>query len=502
MAINKVLLITPPAFGAATHMFRDIQPEPPMGLAYIGAVLEREGIEVRIVDSLIEGFDNEQPAGEDLVLIGLDFKEIESLIREYRPDMLGISCLFTRQRENAHRIAGIAKGISRDIVTVMGGAHPTVCPGLVMEDPNMDYVVLGEGELTIMDLIEHYRSGKSLDETDGIGYRENGRVVVKPRVRFIEDLDSIPFPARHLLNMEAYFGLKESHGIRKKKKYSPIITSRGCPFKCVFCTANKVWGRKFRKRSPENVISEMEHIKEKYGIEELMFEDDNVTLDPRRAERIFDLMKEKHLGFEWDTPNGVAAFTLNREIIKKMVDAGCYRMNLAIESGNQFHLTNNIRKPLKLEKIPPFVDYIRELGCEPSVFIVLGVPGETEEMVWDSIRFAAELGIYSPFFSIATPYPGSEMLEICKEKGYLKEEFTLDDLFIRSYSINTPQLKNERLREAYQKGRRWLLLQHFKNHPIEFIAKYIKLIAEADLLSIRFMLKEIGLIKKKKRPPS
>ncbi len=330
----------------------------------------------------------------------------------------------------------------------MGGAPPTVCPELVLADANIDYVVIGEGELTFMDLIKHMEGAKGMEEIDGIGYRQDGRPVIKPRVRYIEDMDSLPFPARHLLNMEAYYTLKESHGFRKKRKYSPIITSRGCPFKCVFCTAHKVWGRGYRKRSPENVIREMVEMKEKFGIEELMFEDDNVTLDVKRAEELFDLMAAKGLDFCWDTPNGVAAFTLNKELIKKMVDAGCYRINLAVESGNQYHLTHNIKKPLKLEKIPPLVDYARSLGCEISMFIVLGVPGETEEMMWDSFRFAARLGIYSPFFSIATPYPGSEMYEICREKGYLKKDETLDDLFLRSFSISTPEWNGEKVRDV------------------------------------------------------
>lgn len=495
MRIKKVLLITPPAFSSATHIFRDIQPEPPMGLAYIGAILEREGIEVKIIDSLIEGYEKAERINENTLMVGLDFKDIETIISGYKPDIVGISNLFTRQRENAHQIAKIAKSLSKDIIIVMGGAHPTVCPEIVLEDSNVDYVVIGEGELTFIDLIRHLEDKKSLNELDGIGYRENGQTIIKPRLKFISDLDSLPFPARHLLNMEAYYRLKESHGFRKKRKYSPIITSRGCPFKCVFCTAHKVWGRGYRKRSPQNVIKEMIHMKEQYGIEELMFEDDNVTLDVKRAEEIFDMMIANDLGFCWDTPNGVAAFTLTKELIKKMVDSGCFKINLAIESGNQYHLTHNIKKPLKLDKIPPLVGYIRELGCDVSLFIVLGVPGETEEMIWDSFRFADSLEIFSPFFSIATPYIGSELYKLCVEKGYLKKGFTLDDLYVGSFSINTPEWSGERLREIYQKGRRWLLIQHFKKHPIQFMLKYLRLLSHADLMSIKFMLKTIGLIK-------
>ena len=497
MKIKKVLLISPPAFMVnITNMFRDLQLEPPMGLAYLGAVAEREGIEVKIVDSLLEGWENAEQVDDHTMRAGLYFPDIEKIIREFAPDVVGISCLFTKQRENGYEIGRITKQISNKIVTVMGGPHPTVCPDDALKEESIDYIVLGEGEVTFIDLIHHLEGTKDIKEMDGIGYRENGEPVIVPRTNFIEDLDTLPLPARHLLKMDKYYGIKESHGMRKKTKYSPIITSRGCPFKCVFCTAHKVWGKKFRARSPENVVEEMRLLKRDYGIEELMFEDDNVTLDVKRAEKIFDLMIEEKLDFCWDTPNGVAAFTLNKPLIKKMVDSGCYKINLALESGSQEHLTKNIKKPLRLVKMPAIVDYIRELGCDVGMFIVIGVPGETEEMMWESFRLAAKLRVFSPHISIATPYPGSELYDMSRQRGYIKKDFTLDDLFIRSFSLVTPEWDGAKLKRIYEAGRRWLLIQHFKKAPLSFIWKYLNILKEADLMSIKYMLKEIGIFKK------
>ena len=471
MPIKKVLLITPPAF---TKKLRDMNPLPPMGPAYLGAVLEREGIEVKIIDSLIEDWDREEDVNGDIIRVGLSFHDIEKKIVEYGPDMVGISCLFTRQRRNAHEIARIVKANDKNAVVAIGGAHATVCTDLVLDDDNIDFVIQGEGELTIKHLVNHLNGNKSLDDVDGIGYRRNGEKIIQPKVRFIQDIDSIPFPARHLLNMKAYFGLKSSHGVRRKDRFSPIITSRGCPAKCTFCTAHNVWGRAFRKRSPKNVIEEMIHMREKYAIEELLFEDDNTTMDMQRAAEIFDMMISKKLNFSWDTPNGVAAFSMTKELIKKMVDSGCYKINFALESGNQEHLFHNIKKPLKLDRVPPLVKYARGLGCEVGIFLVLGMPGETEKMMWDSFRLAAELEIYTPFISIATPYPGSELYKICVEKGYMKKDFNLDDLYTSSFCINTPEWDGARLREIYTTGRRWLHLQHMRKHPVDFIKSRIK----------------------------
>lgn len=491
MSIKKVLFITPPA---VTTRERDINPLPPMGPAYLGAILEREGIDVKILDSLIEDWDREETITGKFIRVGLSFQDIEKEIVEYGPDMVGISCLFTKQRRNAHEIARIVKDNDKKAIVVMGGAHATVCTDLVLDDSNIDFVILGEGELTIKSLINYINGKSNLDDVDGIGYRSNGEKVIVPKVRFIQDLDSLPFPARHLLNMKSYFGLKSCHGKRKKERFSPIITSRGCPAKCNFCTAHNVWGRTFRKRSPKNVIKEMMHLKEEYGIEELLFEDDNTTMDIRRASEIFDMMISEKLNFSWDTPNGVAAFAMTKELIKKMVDSGCYRINFALESGNQEHLLRNIKKPLKLDKIPPLVNYTRELGCDVSIFLVLGIPGETVEMMWDSYRLAAKLEIYRPFISIATPYPGSELYNICVEKGYLKKDFDLDDLYIRSFSINTPEWDGNRLRAILSSGKRWLLLQQMKKYPISFIRTHIKKLWPMNLSRFKLVLREMGFI--------
>lgn len=480
--IKKVLLFVPPAFSFKNRI--DINPLPPLGLAYLAAMLQDSGIEIKIYDSLVEGWHNREEVKPGIIRIGSDFKEIKKQIADFSPDIVGVSNLFSKQRENAHCIYALAKEVNPRIITIAGGAHPTVMPELVMDDTNVDFLVLGEGENTIQNLMGYFQGDKDINELDGIAFRENGITKIIPKGKFIDDLDTIPFPARHLLNMGKYFGLETSHGKRRHKLFSPIITSRGCPAGCTFCTAHHVWGRKYRKRSPENVLAEMKELKNTYGIKELMFEDDNVTLDVGRAEKIFDMMIKENFDFEWDTPNGVAAFALNEPLIKKMKDSGCYQLNLAIESGNPGVLKNIIKKPLDLKKIKPLVDYARRIGLNVGIFLIVGMPGETVDQMWDSFHFAKGLGIYDPFVSVATPYPGSELYKICVEKEYISNDHLLDNLYMTSCIVSTEDWRSEDVKMIFYEGYRYLQVHFYKRHPILFLKKFTQKILRNPFKSI------------------
>ena len=187
---------------------------------------------------------------------------------------------------NAHDIYRITKTINPEIITIAGGAHPSVLPEFALQDPNLDFVVLGEGEHSIRELVTAISNNpESFSSIDGIGYRSGGTVRINPKTRFIEDLDSLPFPAWHLMNVDHYFGLDICHGKRNCTRFFSIITSRGCPARCVFCTAYNVWGRRYRARSVGKVVEEIKFLKQHYAIEELLVEDDNFTFDVERAEQ-------------------------------------------------------------------------------------------------------------------------------------------------------------------------------------------------------------------------
>ncbi|MBW7989183.1 MAG: radical SAM protein [Planctomycetes bacterium] len=461
--IKKAMLFIPPAFTLKDSV--DINPLPPLGLGYIAAVLQQQGIEVKIVDALMLGWHNRVDVDDNLIRIGLNFEDICKIIADYAPDMVGVNSLFTKQRNNAHEIYRLAKEVDPEIVTIAGGAHPTVLPEMVLANENVDFVVLGEGENTILDILKIIEGKDNNLQLDGIGLKQDGKNIIYPKTKYIEDVDSIPFPAWDVMNIDIYFGLKSSHGRRRHNRFMPIMTSRGCGAGCTFCSAHRVWGKRYRMRSCENITDEMKQLKDIYSIKELMFEDDNLTLNIKRAEQIFDSMVNEKFNFAWDTPNGVAAFALTESVIMKMKKSGCYQMNLALESGSQYVIDNIIKKPLKLDKVKPLVEYAKKIKLKVLIFLIIGMPGETLDQIQETFRMAEDLEIYEPHISIATPYPGSELYDSCVKNGNIDPEFDLDKLFIRSFCINTEEWKGEDLKKVLNDGINYLRKAKYRKHP-------------------------------------
>lgn len=480
--LYKVLLIQPPAFSNNTR--GDMNPNAPLGIAYIAAVLERDGFDVSILDAFVEGWDQEVRINPEKILVGLTYEQIEKLIAEANPDVVGITSMFTSQRKNAHRIAQLAKGIDREIVTIIGGAHPTSAPESVLEDGCIDVAVLGEGENVIAPLIRCIEAKTDLRQLDGIAYRDaSGKPVVIPKTTSIDNLDSIPFPARHLLPMEKYFAAGVRHGgSGKGQRAASMITSRGCQYYCNFCTAFKVFTRRPRMRSIENVLAEIDELVNRYKVDEIFFEDDQIIAKQRRSADLFDAIAARYKLF-WDTPNGVSPWLLNDEILGKMKASGCYRVNIAIESGNQWVLDNIINKPVKLAKIPELVKAIRRHGMEVGTFLVVGNIGrnavETLDQIRESFAFCRKLKVW-PHASLLTAYPGSEVLEVALEKGYLVPGFDWDNLIIQKFQLQTPfwtpQQLMDLVAEEKLKTRWWvafcspvdtvrLLLEHLRRDP-------------------------------------
>ena len=315
---------------------------------------------------------------------------------------------------------------------------------MVFNDHAVDFVVLGEGERVVLDLLQHLEEDGDVSRIDGLGFRSNGRTVINEKKRFIEDLDSLPFPARHLLPMEKYFRSKMAHGLNRKSPHASILTSRGCPFKCTFCSTHKVWSRRYRTRSAANILNEIRYLVDTYGIKELLFEDDNMLLDRKRAFDIFEGIIRERFDLIWRTPNGIAVATLDEVLLDKMKLSGCYQIGLGVESGNKSVLEAIIKKPVDLEKIPRLVKHARKIGIEVILFLVVGMPGETLGQIKETFRFARSLGLCNAqHISMATPYPGTELYNICKDRKYFKKDFDFDHLSIRNPNIDTEDWRGE-----------------------------------------------------------
>lgn len=467
MKIKKVLLIAPPAITLKSG--RDINPLPPMGLGYLAAVLREMSIEVRILDCLIRGWKTETEADGLFVRVGLTEKDIEEEIKEFDPDLVGISCQFSRQYKIYHRMFALVKRAKKECVTVGGGAHVTVCPQEVLDDPACDFILTGEAEYSFKDFIHKLNQGQDLSAVDGLGWKKEGKIRLNDKKEWINELDSIPFPAYDIMELDRYFGLEASHGLRHKNRFSPIITSRGCTARCTFCSALRVWGPKYRIRSVENILKEMRLLKDKYNIQELMFEDDNVTANAGRAKELFLKMAKERFGFVWDTPNGVGVWGMDEEMIDLMKGSGCIKLNFPVESGSQKVLDSVIKKPLKLQKVRLLVKHCRKIRLDYGMFLIIGLPGETKKDIWQTFRFAASCGVFKPHFSIATPYPGTLLFEQCKNDSLFSREFSLDDLFIRSYLIKTKEWDAGDLKKIFKRGSLYLMASKLVCDPIGFI---------------------------------
>jgi magnesium-protoporphyrin IX monomethyl ester (oxidative) cyclase len=380
----------------------------------------------------------------------------------------------------------------------MGGAHPSTLPKSVLRDQNVDYVVIGEGELTMLNLLKTLSKGASFNEIDGFAYREDGKTVINPKKRFIEDIDSLPLPARHLLPMNEYFNAEAPHGPElMRKPFTSMITSRGCPLNCVFCSIHTIWGRRWRPRSPDNVLLEIEHLIDVYKIREIQFEDDNLTLDKRRMEKICDLILDRGLDIRWFTPNGVAIWALDKNLLEKMKKSGCYKLSFGIESGCPQTL-KFIKKPINLTRARQVIRWANDVGIWTHGFFVIGFPYETKEAIYETLKFAVGSDLDFASFFIATPLPGTRLLEIVKKEGLIENDPNWADLNVFNATLNTKFLTIEEInslqRNLYVSFLRKRILNGLQ--PRKFALRKVR--STEDLLFLsRLLTRFLQIIKRK-----
>ena len=377
----KVLLIQPNFDAHIVH--------PPLGLGYLAAYLEKNNHEVAIFDATLKNASLEQ------TLLA---------IKIFLPNLVGITVL-SRGHNKAREIINEIKKIFPKLPVVIGGTQVTAAPAEVMADFKADFAVIGEGEITLAELVSALGGKNKFSDIDGLAYREKKKIRINHKRKLIENLDKIPFPAWHLMPPGQYRIAPILEPIHASP-VAPILTSRGCPYNCSFCASNVTWQRKLRFRSPENAIGEIKLLKEKYGVKEIHFADDNFTMDTKRAEEICDRLIEENIDLPWQCPNGVRIDRLPLSLLRKMKKAGCYAVGLGIESGNQKILDKN-SKNLNLKVVPQVLEDLRKVGIESYGFFILGLPGDTKQTINETINFALTNPFDRVWFNLFTPYPGS-----------------------------------------------------------------------------------------------
>lgn len=422
----KILLVNPPQ--RFYKKFIMLVEQLPLGLLYMAAILKKEGIAVEVLDALREG-DSLCQQG-DIWRYGLSWDDIAERIETFQPDAIGISNPYSSQISNAVMTANTAKRVNPDIITIMGGPHPTIeAFDLMNREPNLDICVRGEGEYTLKDLVKgHLIEKKKIEDIPGLVYRDGKKVLSTGEPKTIENLDNLPFPAYEMLDMEGYLSrhYKLTPEPEHPSRVIEMVTSRGCPYNCIFCSVKCVMGRRFRANSAEYVLSHIEYVIDKYGIEHIRFNDDNIALDRNRFDTILSGIIERRLKFVWDCPNGVRADTLEEPMLRKMKAAGCRHIYIAAESGNQNIVNKIIGKNTDLAHVERVLKLCAKIGIRADVYFILGFPGETLQTMHQTKRLGLKFLIkYNalPIFFIATPLPGTRLLEISRKNGYLEENF-------------------------------------------------------------------------------
>ena len=396
---------------------------PPLGIASLAAFVREKGHTPKILD------------------LAIDHRDPFKLCREFSPDFIGFS-VTTPLLLGAYSLAKSMKESFPNSKIIFGGPHPSTDIKGILEKDFVDFVVFGEGELTLAELLD----AKSLHSIRGLAYKQAGRIVINPCRDAVKDLDALPIPAYDLLLIHKY----PNHPLSIRTPSIPIITSRGCPFGCTYCNKS-VFGRTFRKMSYRKVVDLMQHLMHRYGIREFQIVDDTFTLDKERVKDICKEILKRRLNIKWMTPNGIRAGSVDTETLRLMKKAGCHYLYIGIESGSP-RILQRIKKQITLDAVKQTVKLINKAGIHVGGFFMIGLPDETEEDIQKTIDFAKSLDLDSVKFGIMVPLPGTEVFEEFKQKGFIKN-FDYSSYFWHKEPVfETPLLSKETLFKYYKKS--------------------------------------------------
>lgn len=457
----KFLLIHPPF-----KHFASVQP--PLGLAYLSAVLKKKGVQVGIIDANAERLSLDQIVNRSIY---------------FKPDAIGITVTTPVLSISSTIVKQIKERIN--VTVIAGGPHPTVLPEESLLEGIGDIVCIGEGEDCIAEIVEYINGNMRLDDIKGIAFKRQGNIIRTEEREMIKDLDSIPFPDWDGFPLKKYFS-----PARKKKLSLPIMTSRGCPARCYFCYKG-IFGSRYRYRSPKNIIDEIEYLQDRYGIEEFSIIDDSFTLKNDRAKQICDLLSNRKEILPWSTTNGIRVSPISEDLLWAMKRAGCYRVFFGAETGNN-EILKSICKGVTIEQIEKAVKMAKKVGIEVGVFFMIGNIGENEKTINETIDFSIRLNPDIVQFTIATPYPGTELYNIVKKEGRFlfkswDEIGSYEGAFFEHGELNK-ELVERKFKEAYRR---------FYLRPKFLISRFKKIKSLKDIKNSIYALKILNRFLKK-----
>ena len=445
--MKKVLLINPPESGMGEHSL------PPLGLLYIAGVLRQTDAPVKIVDGFLDGWEG-----------------IESAIRDYKPDTIGLTC-HTYARSLVLKIAKLAKNILPGVEIITGGAHPTIMGKQMLENyPFIDVVVIGEGDYTLLELCQQ----KDHSKIPGIGYKDNGRVKINAPRKVINDLDSIPFPAWDLLDLKRY--PPDGQGLYRgvdlsKEPCIPVLFSRGCVGDCNFCSNRLMWKR-WRHRSPENVLDEIELLNKKFNIKHFLFNDDCFSVNKKVTIELCSGIVARGLNIVFDIVTRTDC--IDEEILRALKDAGCYQINYGIETASP-RLLKIMGKPVDVDVSEKAIRLTNNYDIRSTALLIAGCVGESHETINDTIDFLnkaqpSRIGV-GPGLMI---FPGTRLYDLARQKGVIDDSFWLTDYMWKIFTVEHSRLWLNIFANAISKRRRlsrFTIVNLIKNH--RFVSREI-----------------------------
>ena len=417
----KVTFLNPPQTNSKYKFLGVVAPS--LGIGYMAAVLEEHGYDVDVLDASA---------------LELTYDEIGDEILKRNPDIVSISAL-TPTIGVALDSADKIKQVKPDTVVVLGGYHPTFEYKSVLEEPSVDVVVRGEGEYTFLDLVQTIERGGDLANVEGLAFHDesDSSLIVTPDRPIIQDLDELPFPAFHLFPMEKYKILNITTNV------ATIITTRGCPMKCSFCSSAALHGDHLRRRSYENVCDEIEVRLREQNIDTIAFMDDTFTLNKKFVRDFCAEIKRRNLKFWWGCTSRVD--TLDEELLQTMKDAGCITIFIGVESADQ-QMLEKMNKNITISKTENAFRLARKVGIRTIASCVIGMPEDTRKSIANTIAFVKNLNPNYALYSLATPYPGTRFYNETFKKNLIQikdwSKFTLLDPVLKTVDVSSKELRS------------------------------------------------------------